>query len=370
MSSDVPIKVKNPRDLFSVVPYALGYQPEESIVVICVRQAGSLGMIARTSLSDLPNSKCCIEIGEMIAQNAAKDDTVQAFVVIYCRANDEFTLHGYKKQARHFADALQPIPSETWVIGAERYFHVDRQYCKNCPAEGFPVAELENTEASAALVFRGYAPAKSRDAYVRLPQPADSQCHAAQAAETKFGQEKATAVGVPSWRQKALTAWQKMLKQSAQNKSISPKLLGLIGAALTDTAMRDAILISCLPGGIAAAKTVVDNPTADQQAAQVLAAVVGDENPKPPDLVQHRAATTTLEAVAAHVSTPSKTAPLTLLAFLAWWAGDGTRAATRVGEALAIDPDYRLAVTLAGAIGSHLQPGWIKSRTHCDVAAA
>jgi len=368
------IKVKSPRDLFSIIPYALGYQPQESLLVICIRQAGGLGMIARSSLSDLTNRKCCLEIGKMIARNAKDDDTARAFIIIYCQATDEFTLHGYKKQAKLFADALGNVPTETWIINAASYYRVDCDGNDCCPTGGFPVSELENTEASAALVFRGYAPARSREDYLRLPNPPEGESKAAQLAEKRFAATRGRITEIQTWRQKAFATWQNALELVADSKTLSAKVLGVIGAALTDTTMRDAVLLSCLPDGLAAAKQVIEkNGTAQQTASDLLAGVVGDDDssdaPIPPPKLLIRDATTVLEAVAAHASEPSKPGTLTLLAFLAWWTGDGTRANTRVKQALAISPDYPLAVTLAEAVENHLQPGWIRSRHRFSKAA-
>jgi len=371
------IKVKNPRDLFSIVPYALGYQPEESILVICIREAGGLGMIARTSLSDLRDPECCIQIGQMVARSATDDATARAFIVVYCQANDEFTLHGYKKQAKFFADHLRHIPTETWVITTKRYYRVDCQGEGCCPAEGFPIEELANTEASAALVYRGYAPARSREEYLKLPEPAPAATRAATLAGNKFNTEISK---VETWRQRAFATWQNALEMvgqtplSGQAKQLPPKVLGVLATALTDTTMRDAVLLSCLPGGLVTALEVVQNTeSAQHTASELLAGVVGGDDhelpPIPPPQLHLRKATIVLEAVAAHANPRGKAGPLALLAFLAWWAGDGTRANTRARQALEAQPNYQLAVILAEAIESHLQPSWIRSRHRLAMAA-
>lgn len=367
------IKIRSPRDLFSVVPYALGYQPEESILVVCIRRNGGLGLIARTSLSDLKDRQCCVEVGEMVAQSARRDEAGRAFIVIYCAATDEFTLHGYKKLAQGFVTALADVPCETWVINAERYYRVDCDGFGCCPPGGRPVSELLDTEASAALVYRGYAPARSREQYLHIPEPTEPASVAAHRAEKRFATEQHKTPATNTWRCKAFTTWQKALALTEHGKQVPPTTLGLLGAALTDTTMRDAVLLSCLPGGLAAARNIVENPgTAQLAASQLLGRVVGDDDElapiPPPQLALHKA-THLLEAIAGHVSERSKPGPLSLLAFLAWWAGDGTRASTRVQQALAIAPDYRLAITLAQALESRLQPGWIRS-CYQDQAAA
>jgi len=359
------IKVRNPRDLFSILPYALGYQPEESILVICLREQGGLGMIARTSLVDLEDNKCCVELSKMVAHSAAADNTGRAFVVVYCRATDEFTLHGYKKQAKQFAHALKPIPVETWIINSEVFYRIDCEEHGCCPPGGFPVSDLAETEASAALVYRGYAPSRNRDDYLRLPQPAPGNVEAANLAASRFASEKRRNTAPITWRQKAFITWQNAVELTAQDKAIPPKVLGVLGAALTDTTMRDAVLLSCLPDGAITANEIIENAkAAHQTAADLMARVVGDDElvPIAPDHQLIRNAAIVLEAVAAHATELRQPGPLTLLAFLAWWGGDGTRANARVRQALAITKDYQLASTLAAAIENRLLPGWIRQR--------
>lgn len=45
---------------------------------------------------------------------------------------------------------------------------------------------------------------------------------------------------------------------------------------------------------------------------------------------------------------------------LAWWHGDGARAAVLLERALRADPGHRLARLLADALGAGLAPGWVR----------
>jgi hypothetical protein len=58
--------------------------------------------------------------------------------------------------------------------------------------------------------------------------------------------------------------------------------------------------------------------------------------------------------------TPQAAAPLSLLAWLAWWCGDGARAWVYVDHALAADPGYSLARLLATTLEHALGPGWVR----------
>jgi hypothetical protein len=49
--------------------------------------------------------------------------------------------------------------------------------------------------------------------------------------------------------------------------------------------------------------------------------------------------------------------PLTLLAHVVWWLGDGALARTALDRALEVDPDYRLATLLARMVDVAARPG-------------
>jgi hypothetical protein len=48
--------------------------------------------------------------------------------------------------------------------------------------------------------------------------------------------------------------------------------------------------------------------------------------------------------------------PLTVLAHVVWWQGDGALARTALDRALAVDPDYRLAALLERMVDIAARP--------------
>jgi hypothetical protein len=60
-------------------------------------------------------------------------------------------------------------------------------------------------------------------------------------------------------------------------------------------------------------------------------------------------------------------APLTLLALVAWWRGEGGLAGARVREALEIDADYRLAALLTDMLSAAIPPGWVVRSSAAEV---
>jgi len=81
-----------------------------------------------------------------------------------------------------------------------------------------------------------------------------------------------------------------------------------------------------------------------------------------PDEDVAEAVRTLLEQVVAHGRGERQAPALTLLALIAWWEGDGVRAAVLVERALSHDPGHRLAEVLDRALGAGLPPGWMRRR--------
>jgi hypothetical protein len=68
-----------------------------------------------------------------------------------------------------------------------------------------------------------------------------------------------------------------------------------------------------------------------------------------------------LEGVVAHGRTGAQAPALTLLALLAWWRGEGARAAQLLERALADEPGHRLGVLVAKAVAAGVPPGWART---------
>jgi hypothetical protein len=103
----------------------------------------------------------------------------------------------------------------------------------------------------------------------------------------------------------------------------------------------------------------VDGDT-DAATGAVMARIVDPEQGVPPDEAITRAARHVLEAVVTHVPRSRRAPAYLLLALVAWWRGDGGLAAERVSDALGVDPGYRLALLLRGAIAGGVPPGWVR----------
>lgn len=368
------VRVRDTRDLLSVVPYALGYRPSECLLVVCVRRGGGLGLIARTDLADLRRPADRRQVAALVAARAGDDDTVSAWVVVYT-AGDVGPGTPARAAAEAFATALDAVvpERESWVVGPERYRSLDCSDPLCCAPDGFPLEDLESTAPGAQLVLAGRAPLASREALYRVPRAEQAQRNLAGRAAGRWDRARAAAQaagggeGERGWRSRSFDTWLEATAVAGAGGTPSPALLGRLAVALQDRWVRDGVLLSFVPGGDVHAAAVAsgDAPDAESDAAvgAAMAAVVDPAAAQRPDEERARACVAVLEHVVAHATRRRTAAPLTLLAFLAWWSGEGARASYRCSEALAVDPDHRLALLLAAALDAALPPGWVRARS-------
>lgn len=170
------------------------------------------------------------------------------------------------------------------------------------------------------------------------------------------------------WGAESLGLWRAAVRATAratpgERVPLSPVDLGKIGAALADTPVRDAVLLSLVPGtaetALRTARRAADGDT-DRSTGAVMAQIVDPQRGIPPDEDITRPARAVLEAVVRHVPRNRRAPAYLLLALVAWWHGDGGLAAERVSDALGVDPDYRLALLLRSAIVGGVPPGWVR----------
>lgn len=361
------LKASGPRDLLAYVPSALGFQPRDSVVLL-VLEGGRVGPVMRQDLPPAADRGTVRELVDGLAAFAARVEPAAVLAVVYRDARLPRRLVEVLRHAlgRH-GIGLQ----DAWHVGGGRYRCLT---CSGscCPADGRPVRDLESSAVLAELVFRGMAPVAGRSELAGdlSPLPADEQpVVAAAAAEEALrlsdGRSPARSrVGALACWRSALADWPTLPE---------PAVTGRLVAAVADVRVRDAVMLTAVPGS----GTVPDRMAAgvlDAEVArcldQVFGVLSGDRRdpdapavPGPlPDDDLARAVEGLLRHVArAAAGTRRAAAPLSLLAWLAWWCGDGARAWVYLDHALAADPGYSLARLLATALEGALGPGWTRA---------
>ena len=420
------VRVAGPEDLLAYIPYRLGFEPAESVVAVSLtgpRQR--VGLVARVDLDDLrlrqpddPDGPDGAATARWLADHVVADGADRAVVVLYT-ATDPTVPSG---AARRAVDVLRArierrLPgTEVWLVAPTGFRALDCADPMCCPVGGRPLALLKGSRVAAHMVLEGRTVAGTREErYALRPAPEAARTQARRAAArwsdtyrrlqnaTRFpdgggpidGVVAMDRTGRPAgavprraaetqtlraeqalraeralgeWGAESLGLWRSAVRGAAatrpgQSLSLSPVDLGKIGAALADTFVRDAVLLSLAPGteetALRTARRQADGDT-DSATGTVMARIVDPEQGVPPDEGITRAARQVLEAVVAHVPRNRRAPAYLLLALVAWWHGDGGLAAERVSDALGVDPGYRLALLLRGAIVGGVPPGWVR----------
>ena len=390
MTATTMLRVNEPREIISLLPYRLGFRPRDSAVAVSLRAPrGRVGVVMRVDLAALGDPEAGSQVARAMVAAMGRDGARSTVLVAYTERDPRAgTSPGVEpglepdgalvaRAVTHYRDAaeasLGSVP--VWVVTSAGYLAYDcARSC--CPPGGRPLRELESTQVSARMVLEGASIAGSRDDLVRIPS-ADAQRRRVVARTRRRWHERrveALADGQDAlvrWRLDSVAAWRAAVDLVAGRAPVgAPAPWGRLEAGLEDRRVRDAVLASFVPGvGDLAERSVRGlrpSPGIDEAMAQVSARIMGSEAgiPAPEGVV--RLYEETLEALVAHGRRRAQAPALSLLALLAWWRGDGARAQILLDRALQDDPEYRLAVLLDSALAAGLGPGWARRREPVD----
>ncbi|WP_125777334.1 DUF4192 domain-containing protein [Antribacter gilvus] len=410
------VRVGGPQDLLAYIPFRLGFRPQDSLVVVSLRgPRRSVGLVARVDLDDLTLAPPVgagpagagpagtggagtdgpgepggggepggAGLADWLVEHTVADGADRAVVVVYTAADLDGRPRGAERRAvdlvRARLDRVLP-GTEAWVVAPTGYraLGCTDQVC--CPPGGRPLTQIEGSRVSAGMVLEGRTVAPSRaERYAIRPAATEARAQASRAAgrwqqqhdrivvaAAGTGPDAARAVRSLSQRgAEVLDLWRTLTRQAAvepgQQVVLAPVLLGRLAAGLSDTWIRDAVLLSLVPGteelASATARRQAD-PARDAAIGSVMARIVDPGVGEQPDRRLTAPACVVLEAVVAHVPRRRWAPACLLLGLLSWWDGDGGGAGERVTEALRAEPGYRLAVLLGSALQGGVPPGWV-----------
>ena len=79
--TQVPVKLRSPADIIDAIPYLVGFEPHDSLVVLSLRGPRSrLGLTARV---DLPGAKSAAACARNFVGYLKRDGASQAIIVLY-----------------------------------------------------------------------------------------------------------------------------------------------------------------------------------------------------------------------------------------------------------------------------------------------
>ena len=360
------LRVRDPQELLALIPFQLGFQPRESAVVVSLREPQRrVGLVMRVDLADLAQPDDGRQVARTLVAHVAADGGRDTVLVVYTDDPDSSQLDGASRtwQATgHYLGAAEVFLGavDVWVVSSTGYSALGCADSRCCPPGGRPLADLSATVVGAEMVLAGAVVMATRDELAWLPRAGDLERRRANAAANRW--RRRACEGGPAervrWRQAGFASW-----RAALAGEMTPASLGRIEVALDDIAVRDAVLLSLVPGTADLPEqylTAPDGQGLDAAVGRAMAAIVDPSAGVPPEDELSSAALRTLEGVVAHGRRRNQAPALTLLALLTWWRGSTARSGALLERAQGCDPSYRLARLLSRALEAGMAPGWAR----------
>jgi hypothetical protein len=252
------LRLEHTRELLTLLPHQLGFQPQDSVVLVALRPPGrSVGLMARLDLADVLAPEGPVLVAGAVAHLEA-DGAREVVVVVYgddpdprdpgrgLRARPGADPVRAAEVARHAAALLGPVT--VWYVGRGRYLGLDCRDRGCCPPGGRPLAELTGGELAGQLVARGpVAPSRAEVGVIRPAAPGPRR--GAAAARSRWLDSLLRThdpAGVRLWRQRSLDGWRQALATLHQDPgaTVRAAVLGRVEAGLLDPVVRDAVVLT------------------------------------------------------------------------------------------------------------------------------
>ncbi|WP_136519778.1 DUF4192 domain-containing protein [Cellulomonas telluris] len=382
------LRLEDPRELLAYVPHRLGFRPHESAVAVGLRgPRGRLGLVVRVDLDDLAPADDGPRLARALAEHLGRDGADRVLLVAYTDREEGEELA--RRAAAHLLEACDvPVGPVDALLVANGAYRCLACSADCCPPGGRPLDDLRGTRVGAEMVLAGSVVAERREDVARIPPAPAEARRSVGRVRARWEAARLRAAGggddaLAAWRLASLRAWRDEVALGGLAPSPpgpeGPVLhgagrpvpdarttfsrLGRVEAGLSDRRVRDAVLVTLVPGTGRLAERSLAGPCAaavdDRLLGAAMAKVVdpGAGVPPPPATRRHEAV---LEQLVAHGRTTTQSPALTLLGLLAWWRGDGARASLLLERALVADEGYRLALLLARTLEAGLPPGWVR----------
>lgn len=349
------IRVSEPRELLSYVPYAVGFRPRDSLVLMSLRKSrGRLGLLARVDLADLADLRDGPATAHMLAQHLRRDGAERTIASVWtdlsiARARQDAEVARAVRAVRRCQS--MPRVEEIWLVASDGWTEWSGRREDCCPATGRPLRELESTVLGAAMVVAGAGLAPDREQLAPAPAPSGPRTQAAASALTRALARREAGASPQSAHERSYRRWHALIEAAGAREELDAGALGALAADLEDTTFRDGLLLSLV--------AQVEGADAEELGAERLLELAYTSGARAPE----RAELALVEAVltqCARLAPPGHRAKaLAALGWIAWWCGDGARASVLIDRALADDPPHAFARLMAQLIAGGLPPGWI-----------
>ena len=332
-----------PGELIAVMPAILGFQPQESVVVVALSAIGEIDLTMRVDRADLllPEvaDQAAATIASQLRRVAARRVIVLSFtdsdVSVSCDAVDAVMA------------AIEPVVDQAtaWTSNGRTYRAPGCADIQCCPPEGspLPLCALPST----ATPRMGPSPAGSAGAR----QPERERRRAARAGDRWWSRREQD---LQRWRSDALTRLTESMGQGADALE-----LGRAAVCLRDVRVRDALIVTWLGGTAQAVVDVLDGRSTAEVAAALDGALRDADRP-PPAVADVEAALDWLRRMLALARRRDTAAIHALIAVMTWYDGALDEARVAAREALACDDGYSLAGLIEDVCLAGLEPAWMR----------
>jgi len=353
-----------PRELVALAWYQLGYRPRESVVVIGLDGVrGRTGLVVRADLGAADRrtlTAVCRSVVRPLRRTGA-----HAAVVIAVTDRDHEVSRRVARVAAGVMSAAGLTLAEALYVGPSTFGSLRCAVDGCCPE--LPLAEVESSEVAARMVAMGRVLAPDEATLLADVEPAGGPPGSARpgepgeqevpAAPTGSGASAAPAgSGAPTEQARPAeplgdprldaSGWLAHWREVLGGTAVAPR--SGFAAALRDVRLRDAVLLTLVPG---AGRVPEDLLTGHPVPGSVL-----DGAPDQELLTRG----TALLAAAAREAGPGRRADvLGVLAWAAWWSGDGARARLLAERAVAEEPGHRLARLVGLLLEEAVPPRWV-----------
>ena len=329
--AQVRVKLRSPADIVDAVPYLVGFEPHESLVVLSLRGPRSrLGLTARI---DLPGAKSATACARNFVGYLKRDGAARAIIVLY-PPSDGILYPSVKPLAaaltKHLTRARIEV-SELLCVCDGRWWSMQCADVECCPPSGTLIARDTTSELAAAMTVEGHVVLGSREELAAMLDPVGGVAAAAMAyAMTRVHDEVAARVF------------------AGHKSDVVTESLALFGAAV-DRGLLDAagLVGSTSELGVDEAARLIVSLELWGVRDEVMTWFDGDRGDATRSLL--------LELVRRSVL-PGDASALTVLGWVCYLRGEGALAGIAVDRARTADPEYSLAELLDQVLSGAVNP--------------
>jgi Domain of unknown function (DUF4192) len=365
------IHLSGPADVLTVLPYQLGFHPQDCLVVVSLHGT-RMGLVQRI---DLPPPE---HVGDAVAAMILplRQDSPRAVLLIgFEEREDESRAMLDEMAAACCAHGVKV--ADRMVVRGGRWFDLDCvQSC--CPPEGLPLPASSAVPAVAEFVGREICPLPDRSALADLLEPntpllsravsrlADEwlqlRLEATEDGETEPGSLDAELstrdAELHGFRASELAVWSLVLcdKDDAEPiRALPPRDLAMLAVSLTDVDLRDGLIAWLCPGTLP--QDLIDPSLFVQMSRALLEPPwLGGDVGEMKQVIGRQRVERRLCELSAALPDAWAVATLTVLATFTWWRGDGALTRIALDRALRVDPHYRLAQLLERMVDLAIRP--------------